>query len=100
LTDNGGGTLTIHETYRLSELEEVLGTLHSVENTEMGLIAVVGKISVLLPEELSENLMGLIGKRIGILRLYGYRVRCLDKEVIAQKRKFTMAPPKQAHGVA
>jgi hypothetical protein len=73
--------LTIHEAYRLSELEEVLGTLHSVENTEMGLIAVVGKISVLLPEDLAEDLIGLIGKRTGILRLNGYHTRCLDKEV-------------------
>jgi hypothetical protein len=70
--------LTIHEPYRLSELEEVLGDLDSVENTEIGLVALISKISVLLPEELAGKLQGLVGKRIGILRLDGYHVRCLD----------------------
>ncbi len=45
-------------TVRLSELEEVLGGLHSVENTEIGLVAVIGKVSVLLPEELTGKLAG------------------------------------------
>jgi hypothetical protein len=95
--------LTANEVYRQSELEEVLGTLLSVENTEMGLIALIGKIKVLLPEELAEDLQALIGKRIGILRLDGYRVRSLDREVIAQEHKINrsaMAAPKQAQGVA
>ena len=69
-------------TVRLSELEEVLGELHSVENTEIGLIAVIGKVSVLLPEELAGKLRGMVGRRIGILRLDGYHVRCFDKEVV------------------
>jgi hypothetical protein len=70
--------LTISEAYRLSELEEVLGELHSVEIEELGLVAVIGKITVLLPEELAEKLQALVGKRIGILRLDGYHVRCLE----------------------
>jgi hypothetical protein len=73
-------TLTIHEAYRLSELEEVLGELHSIEMTEIGLIAAIGNISVLLPEELAGQLNGLIGRRIGLLRLDGYHVRLLDGE--------------------
>ncbi|MGD0953947.1 MAG: hypothetical protein ABR985_16420 [Methanotrichaceae archaeon] len=72
--------MTIHEAYRLSELEEVLGDLHSVEIEELGLVAVIGKITVLLPVELAEKLRALIGKRIGILRLDGYHVRCFDEE--------------------
>jgi hypothetical protein len=72
--------LTVEE-YRLSEYEEVLGVLHSVENTEIGLIAVVGNIAVLLPEELSEDLQGLIDNKIAILRLDGYHTRCLNKEL-------------------
>jgi hypothetical protein len=72
--------VTIHEAYRLSELEEVLGDLHSVEIEELGLVAVIGKITVLLPVELAEKLRALIGKRIGILRLDGYHVRCFDEE--------------------
>jgi hypothetical protein len=70
--------LTISEAYRLSELEEVLGELHSVEIEELGLVAVIGKITVLLPEELAEKLQALVGKRIGILRLDGYHVRCME----------------------
>jgi len=102
-SDKGAMPLTVREAYRLSELEEVLGTLHNVENTEMGLIALIGKIKVLLPEDLAENLQGLIGKRVGILRLDGYRVRCLDREAITQEPKFNrsaMTAPEQAHGVA
>jgi hypothetical protein len=72
--------LTLHETYRLSEYEEVLGVLHSIEDTDMGLIAVIGKISVLLPDELAESLLGLVGKKVAILRLDGYHTRCLNKE--------------------
>ena len=74
--------MTIHETYRLSELEEVHGELHGIEITEIGLIALIGKIKVLLPEELFGKLQGLVGKRIGILRLDGYHIRCLDKEEV------------------
>jgi hypothetical protein len=56
----------------------VHGDLHSVEDTEIGLIAVIGEITVSLPEELAEKLQALVGKRIGILRLDGYHVRCLE----------------------
>ena len=70
--------MTIHELYRLSELEEIVGDLRSVENTDIGLVAVIGKISVLLPEELASKLQGLIGRRVGVLRLDGFRVRCLE----------------------
>ena len=73
--------MTIHEAYRLSELEEVLGDLHSVENTEIGLVVVIGKITVSLPADLAEKLRGLEGRRIGILRLDGYHVRCFDEEL-------------------
>ncbi len=68
------------ETHYLSELEEVLGQLHSVETSECGLIAVIGKIRVRLPKKLSRQLKGLIGRRIGILRLEGYHLRCLENE--------------------
>lgn len=74
--------MTIHEMYRLSELEEVLGDLHGVKNTEIGLVAQISRISVLLPEELDVKLKGLVGQRVGLLRLDGYHVRCLDKEEV------------------
>lgn len=66
---------------RLEELEEVLGVLHSVENTDMGLIAVIGKISVLLPDELAESLLGLVGEKVAIPLLDGYHMRCINKEM-------------------
>lgn len=72
--------MTAHEIDRLSELEEVLGDLHSVEVTDIGLIAVIGRISVWLPDELEENLKGLVGQRVGILRLDGYHIRCLGEK--------------------
>jgi hypothetical protein len=72
--------LTVHEAYRLTELEEVLGDLRGVKNTEIGLVAQISRISVLLPEELAGKLQSLVGRRVGILRLDGYHVRCLDKE--------------------
>jgi hypothetical protein len=70
--------LNVHDACRLSELEEVLGDLHSIEATEFGLVALIGKVHVLLPEELAEKLQGFIGKRVGVLRLDGYHLRCLD----------------------
>jgi hypothetical protein len=64
---------------RLKELEEVLGYLHCIEASPEGeIIALIGKIPVLLPAEMTEKLSGMIGRRVGILRLDGYRLRCLD----------------------
>jgi hypothetical protein len=80
LFDLGGGALTVHEIYRLSELEEVLGELHSIEIIETGLVAVIGKVRILLPEEPAGQLEGLLGRRVAILRLDGYHVRCLDDD--------------------
>jgi len=71
--------LTSHEPRRLLEMEEVVGDIHRVENTEFGLVATIGRISVLLPEELAGKLQEMMGQRIGVLRLDGYHVR-LDCE--------------------
>lgn len=72
--------LTVFEAYRLSELEEVLGELHSIEITEIGLVAVIGEIKVLLPEELAGRLKVLIGRRVGVLKLNGYHLRRQEGE--------------------
>ena len=69
-----------NSSYRMGELDEVIGDLHHIENTEIGLIALIGKVPVLLPEGLAGKLGGLVGKRIGILRYEGYHMRCLDGE--------------------
>lgn len=72
--------LIIHEAYRQSEFEEIIGELYSTETTEIGIIAIIGNIKkVWLPDELDTQLKGLIGQRIGILRLEGYHVRCLGE---------------------
>lgn len=76
-----GRAAAVLSAYRLSELEEVVGTLHSVDNADIGIIAVIGKIAVWLPEGLAVELNGLIGQRVAVLRLDGYRVRCLGGEV-------------------
>ena len=70
--------MTIHEVYRMRELDEVLGPLNSLEEADGWLLALIGKIPVLLPMELQDRLQSLLGKRIGNLRLDGYRVRCID----------------------
>ena len=70
--------MTIHEAHRLSELDEVQGDLHRIKITEIGLIALIGRIEVLLPEELFGKLQGLIGRRIALLRLDGYHLLCLE----------------------
>lgn len=70
--------MTIHETYRMRELDEVLGPLNGLEEADGWLLALIGKIPVLLPLELQDCLQSLLGKRIGVLRLDGYRVRCID----------------------
>jgi hypothetical protein len=81
--------LAINRIYRLSELEEVLGDLHSVEVTDIGLIAVIGRISVCLLEELEEKLKVLVGQMVGILRLDGYHARCLENENRSEKGRNT-----------
>lgn len=70
--------MTIHEVYRMRELDEVLGLLNSLEEANGWLLALIGKIPVLLPVELQDCLQSHLGKRIGVLRLDGYRVRRID----------------------
>ena len=60
--------------YRMRELDEVRGDLHHIEEAEGGCLALIGKIPVLLPEELAGKLHGMIGRRVGILRSERYRV--------------------------
>lgn len=61
--------------YHMSELDEVLGILNAIEEFEGGIVALIGKIPVYLPSELTVKLQGLMGRRVGVLRLEGYHVR-------------------------
>ena len=68
------------EPYRMKYLDEVRGPLTHIEETDTGLLALVGQVPVLLPLELESQLREMIGKRIGILRAEGcdYRLKFLD----------------------
>ncbi len=77
-------------TYRLSAWEEAIGTLYSVEEPQDGcLTALVGKVNLIIPEEMAASLQELQGQRIGILRTdTDYRVR-----VIAASKPATVSEP-------
>jgi hypothetical protein len=68
----------IHEARQLCEFEEILGDCRSVQETQGYCLAQIGRISVLLPLEMAGRLKPLLGCRVGILRLDGYRLCCLD----------------------
>lgn len=57
--------------YHLSDLEEVVGTLDDLATNEGILTARVGRVTVVLPFEMEEELCPLIGQKIGILRIDG-----------------------------
>lgn len=66
------------DAYRLQEYEECLGPLQNIEESpDGGLLCQVGKILLWLPPELAGTLRGMVGQRIGILKLSGYRLRAL-----------------------
>jgi hypothetical protein len=60
--------LTVFETYRLSFYEECVGVLNNLNEENGLLIALIGKISLVLPLELEEKMRPHIGKRFSILR--------------------------------
>jgi len=66
--------------YHMRELDEVRGQLHHVEMIDAGLLALIGKIPVLLPPELIGRLQGCIGRKIGILRAndHDYRLKVIE----------------------
>lgn len=66
--------------YRLYELDEVRGPLNHIEDTNEGLLALIGQVPVLLPPELIDRLQGCVGRKIGILRAadQDYRIKFLD----------------------
>jgi hypothetical protein len=69
------------EAYRPHEYGEILGVLHQIDAPMDGVIvALIGEIPTILPSELDASLQEFMGRRIGILRLDGYHLRCLDDE--------------------
>lgn len=71
------GLPKMNEPRRLQEGEEGRGVLVRVLEQPGSIVAVFEWGSVLLPGELAPRLRELIGKRAGVLRLEGYRVKAL-----------------------
>jgi hypothetical protein len=64
---------------------EVIGPLHSLQEYEGSLLARIGKIDVLLPEELEVRLRELQGQTIGILRTdHDFRISVISESVPAE----------------
>jgi hypothetical protein len=59
--------LTVFERYRLSPFEECTGVLNKLHVENGQLIALIGKISLVLPLEMEEKMRSHIGKRIAVL---------------------------------
>lgn len=70
--------MTILEAHRLEELEEAVGVLCQVSEQEGHCLAVFSWGTIALPADMAARLRDMVGQRIGILRLDGYRVRVLD----------------------
>lgn len=64
--------------YYMRPWDEVLGTVHSIEEAEGCCLALISKIPVLLPQELAVRLREFQNQRIGILRTdTDYRLRVI-----------------------
>jgi hypothetical protein len=67
--------------YYMQPWDEVIGPAISVEECEGHCLSLVGKISVLLPLEMSRRLKDAKGQRVGILRTDDdYRLRVIEEE--------------------
>jgi hypothetical protein len=72
-------TILDPEPRRLLPGEECWGRLLELGEQDGLLQATVAGLQIVLPLELGDQLKGLIGQRIAILRTdLGYRLRCLD----------------------
>lgn len=63
--------------YHMRPWDEVLGPVYKVEEENGHCLALIGKIPVLLPQELAARLTEAKGQRVGILRTdsdYRFRV--------------------------
>jgi hypothetical protein len=68
-----------NESFHMGDLDEVRGDLFHVEEADGGCLALIGKIPVLLPPEMISRLAGLVGKRIGVLRVdQSYRLKVIE----------------------
>ena len=67
--------------YRMQPWDEVLGPVLRVDEHDSHCLALIGKISVILPQDMTIKLAEAKGKRVGILRTdLDYRLRVLEAE--------------------
>jgi hypothetical protein len=70
--------------YRMRPWDEVLGQALGVEEHDDYCLALIGKIPVILPQEMAAKLEKTRGHRIGVLRTdFDYRLRVLEAEAHA-----------------
>lgn len=63
--------------YHMRPWEEVLGPIHKIEEDDGHCLALIGKIPVILPQEMAARLIEAKGQRVGVLRTdsdYRFRV--------------------------
>lgn len=57
-----------YSVYFLKSFEDTVGTLSEVSEADGHQIAIIGGISVCIPEEIAAKLLPNIGKRVGLLK--------------------------------
>jgi hypothetical protein len=78
----GGGPWMDNRPYYMQPWDEVLGPALEVEEHDGHCLALIGKISVLLPMEMSTRLEDAKGQRVGILRTDNdYRFRVIEEGI-------------------
>lgn len=76
--------------YHMRPWDEVLGPALGVEEYDGHCLALIGKIPVILPQEMATRLGEAKGQRVGILRTDNdYRMRILEAEDRASEPKKT-----------
>jgi len=73
--------------YHMRPWDEVLGPVHKVEEIDGQCLALIGKILVILPQELAARLGEAKGQRVGILRTDNdFRIRIISESVPSETR--------------
>ena len=63
--------------YRMQELDRICGLLDHFEIIPEGLLAEIDDVRVLLPLELEKKLAGMVGHKIAVAKISGFRFRAL-----------------------
>jgi hypothetical protein len=72
--------------YHMRPWDEVLGPALGVEEYDGHCLALIGKIPVILPQEMATRLVEAKGQRVGVLRTdFDYRLRVLEAEAHAAR---------------